>query len=165
MSNNIKKYGNKRAAEKIEKIKQLSSLKNDSDLITTRCKFNFHYFDNSNAGQDFKDWDKKQLVNLFEKLKTFSASSLKDWKGEVNLIIYGKFPISAKTDFEEPEHIPIEAQWGRFRLGSKIRLIGFTIPSDYRDREHHKTNLRWDINTFYVVFLDRDHKFWKTERD
>ncbi len=163
MSNNIQKYNNERKTEKLAKIRLTNSLELDTDLITTRCKFNFYYFDNNNAGQDFIQWDKKQLVNLLKKLTTFSASSLKDWKKEGTLIIYGQFPISAKTDFKEPDNIPIEAQWGRFRLGSKIRLVGFTIPSRFDDLEHHKTKQRWDTNTFYVVFLDAEHKFFKIE--
>ncbi|HHD80001.1 MAG TPA: hypothetical protein ENK99_00080, partial [Campylobacterales bacterium] len=28
----------------------------------------------------------------------------------------------------------------------------------------HKSGFRFDINTFYVVFLDEHHKFYKTTR-
>ncbi|WP_419774118.1 hypothetical protein [Halarcobacter sp.] len=53
---------------------------------------------------------------------------------------------------------------GRFKLGSKIRLASFIITKkDFYDRENSKTKVRWETNTFYVVFLDEDHKFWKTE--
>ncbi len=60
--------------------------------------------------------------------------------------------------------IPIEAKWGRFRLKSKVRLVGFVIPEEFHDKIHEKTGLRFDKNTFYVVFLDKEHKFYKVEK-
>ena len=78
-------------------------------------------------------------------------------------MIYDNFPIPAKTDFKEPRNVPLEARWARFRLGGKIRLVGFIIPETYHDREHETTKMRWDINTFYIVFLDENHRFWHDE--
>ena len=161
-----KDYSNSKGIAKLQEIVKTASLNNETDLITIRSKFNFHYFDKDNAGQDFNDWDKKELIKLLSSLKQYSCDSLSYWKKEKNLIIYNNFPVNAKTDFKEPNYIPLEAQWGRFRLGSKIRLVGFVIPKkEYHDVEHPKTKVRWDTNTFYIVFLDKEHKFWKTETD
>ena len=167
----MSKYGNSRANQKTEEIKSSVDLNSDSDILTSRCKFNFHYFDNSNAGQDFQDWTKEELSDLLNKLKFYSENSLEYWKkkptgGSGNVLqIYGKFPIPAKTDFKEPKYVPYQAEWGRFRLKAKVRLVGFIVPHTFHKDEHKKTKMRWDKNTFYIVFLDKEHKFWKTEND
>ena len=138
-------YSNSRAKNKKEEIKLTVDFESLNDILTERCKFNFYYFDNNNAGQDFKDWTKEELVDLLNKLKCYCENSLEYWKkqttsGSGNVLeIYGNFPIPAKTDFKEPKYIPMRAQWGRFRLKEKIRLVGFVIPHDLHDRKHDKT--------------------------
>jgi predicted component of type VI protein secretion system len=76
---------------------------------------------------------------------------------------YGAFP--AKSSFTHPKYIPHQADWARFRLGSKVRLIGFTVPAELHKTPHRKSGELFDKNTFYVVFLDRDHIFYLTEED
>lgn len=161
----MNKYGiNSKKAKNLPIIKEGASLELPTDILTKRCKFNFHYFNKNCAGQDFKDWNRDKLIMLLEKLTFFSENSLVYWENQKpTLVIYDHFPIPTKTDFTEPRNVPLEARWGRFRLGGKIRLIGFIIPESYHDREHEKTKIRWDINTFYVVFLDEKHRFWHDE--
>ena len=49
-----------------------TSLDNDTDKLTLKCKFNFAYFNaNQEAGQDFSDWDINELVKLLNKLKNY----------------------------------------------------------------------------------------------
>ncbi len=144
-----------------------ASIELDTDRLTIKCKFNFSYFCNSQeAGQDFKEWEHHELVKLFEKLKNYSEKSLHDWKSEFNgkypvFVIYDNFP--TKTDFEMPKNIPHQVKWARFHLENKVRLIGFVIPDSYHDTSHQKTRERFDKNTFYIVFLDKEHKFYITE--
>jgi len=57
-----------------------------------------------------------------------------------------------------------EAIWSRFHLENKVRLIGFAIPNEYKDTIHQKINKRFNTNTFYVVFLDKEHRFYKVEK-
>ena len=161
----MSKYStNSKKAKNLPLIQESASLDLPTDILTKRCKFNFHYFNKNCAGQDFKDWHPDKLIMLLEKLKIFSENSLDYWENQKpTLVIYDHFPIPAKTDFKDPRNVPHEARWGRFRLGGKIRLIGFIIPESHHDREHEKTKMRWDINTFYVVFLDENHRFWHDE--
>ena len=161
----MSKYSKNSKKEKnLPLILESASLNLPTDILTKRCKFNFHYFNKNCAGQDFKDWHPDKLIMLLEKLKIFSENSLDYWENQKpTFVIYDHFPILAKTDFKNPTNVPLEARWGRFRLGGKIRLIGFVIPESYHDREHEKTRMRWDINTFYVVFLDENHRFWHDE--
>lgn len=74
------------------------------------------------------------------------------------LAIYGDFP--KKSDFKHPKHVPHQVKWARFRLESADRLVGFIVPYSYDGKTHSTTNFKFDYNTFYVVFLDENHRFW-----
>lgn len=159
----MSKFRNKRKDKFLNALSELPSLDDLNNDLTTRCKFNFSYFDHSqNAGQKFSDWTDKQLHDLLGKIKDYTAKPLDYWRHEKVLVIYGRFP--PKSEFVHPKHIPHQAQWGRFRLGSKLRLPGFTVPSEFHKTLHNKTGEFFDKNTFYVVFFDRDHKFYLTEK-
>jgi len=161
------KYNNSRAKKKVKLISSHITIFDAKDRLSLRCKFNFHYFNIQEAGQDFKDWTQPQLVELLTKLKEFSENSLKNWNamklgnsvGHI-LEVYTYFPPKDKTDFIEPRNIPIEAEWCRFRLDSDTRVIGFIIPEKHHDTFHKKSGFRFDKNTFYIVFLDAEHKFY-----
>lgn len=145
-----------------------ASIESENDLITERCKFNLSYFCVQEAGQDFDGWNKEQLVELLQKFKNYTKSSLNYWKNQTTngggnvFEVYGRFP--SNTDFIHPKHVPIEAEWARFRLEGRVRLIGFVVPDCYHGKSHSKTKLIFDCNTFYVVFLDADHRFYKLNR-
>ena len=76
-----------------------ASLDLDGDLLTVKCKFNFHYIDFSQkAGQKFEDLGLSQLAKLLDKLRLFSNEPLKYWQrqragsGNNNVLeIYGNF--------------------------------------------------------------------------
>lgn len=165
----MSKFGNSKRNIFINSFKDRISLNDDNNNLTVRSKFNLSYFDSGQqAGQDFKDWTDKQLHELLKKIKEYTSESLDYWrnqrvgKGGLKVLeTYGAFP--KKSDFSEPKHVPHQAQWGRFRLGSKVRLIGFTVPTDFHSVPHPKTGELFDKNTFYIVFLDKDHRFYITE--
>jgi hypothetical protein len=166
----MSKYRNRRKQKFLSALSELPSLEDLNNDLTKRCKFNFSYFDPSQeAGQKFKEWTHKQLYDLLGKIKEYTTKPLDYWKQErvgsgglKILEIYGGFP--PKSKFIHPKYVPHQAQWGRFRLGSKIRLVGFTIPTDLHNTPHKKTGEFFDKNTFYVVFFDRDHMFYLTEK-
>lgn len=142
-----------------------ASLESPDCTLTKRCKFNFAYFDKQPASQSFSEWSAQELVGLFEKLQAFSKEPLEYWmnqsmgkSGRV-LSIYGPFP--AKSDLVHPKHVPHQAKWGRFRLDWSGRLCGFVVPKELSGTAHTITGVKFDTNTFYVVFLDRDHCFYK----
>ncbi len=138
----------------------------DTDIdIGDRGKFNFSYFNNSQRyAQDLATWDETNLRELFVKLKEFSRESLLHWTHTKNggrrthvLEVYGAFPKS--SDFTHPSDIPSDADWARFRLAGKKRLIGFLIPRDICDSTNN-----FDNNTFYVVFMDPAHRFYTSKK-
>ncbi|MDD4302216.1 MAG: hypothetical protein RBQ89_03455 [Sphaerochaeta sp.] len=141
------------------------SLEDVQSDITCRCKFNFSYFDtNQEYGADLATWDEKNLQQFYSKLKSYSAHPLSYWQQQNVgshrnhvLEIYGGFP--KRSGFVHPSHVPSDVDWARFRLDGKIRLVGFTIPKSYC-----KEQTGFDYNTFYIVFLDPEHKFYLSAR-
>ena len=141
------------------------SLDSSDNEITSRCKFNFSYFHPVKPAQDFQDWTKEQLEDLLNKIKEYSKHPLSYWRNQSSgrlFTVYEEYP--KNTDFPRPRHVPLEAQWARFRLESKIRLVGFIIPGNLNTKIHPVTKCNFDCNTFYVVFLDANHQFYKTEK-
>jgi hypothetical protein len=149
----------------------------DSCDIAARCRFNFSYFEgNQTSGQNFSDWQNNtgacSLGSLLEKIKSYTKEPLSYWrnervgsKGLRVLAHYEAFP--KKSDFKHPPHVPHDVIWSRFRLGNMVRLIGFVIPESMADNEYtdNKNNkYPYDSNTFYVVFLDQDHRFFHSEQ-
>ena len=156
-------YRNKKKKSFIDKI-PTNSLDDTNQNIGNRSKFNFSYFDNCQAaGQDFNNWTKEQLLKLLGKLKEYSREPLDHWttikigsgRHRYNVLEeYGSFPRT--SDFIHPKHVPHQASWARFRIDQSVRLIGFRIPEEYKGK--------FDRNTFYIVFLDKDHRFYKTNK-
>jgi len=157
------RFGNSKAAAHVARIPE-SGLESGGDPLTTRCKFNFAYFcKDDNAGQAFSELSQAELCDLLEKLHGFSKESLMHWRKQKHgkgstLSVYGAFP--KKTRFRLPKHVPHDVEWGRFRIDGAGRLVGFVVPGALHEKRHETTGLAFDGNTFYVVFLDRDHEFW-----
>lgn len=160
--------------KKEEFLKKLpsTSLEGETNDLTSRSKFNFSYFDEGQAaGQKFHEWSHEQLTKLLNKLKEYSRDSLDHWQRQYIgsgkhrsqvLAVYDQFP--RVSDFEHPKHVPYEAMWARFRIEWDVRLIGFIVPTSLHKKSHPKTGQLFDANTFYLVFLDANHKFYKTEK-
>lgn len=169
----MKKFKNPKKDSFLSKI-ITSSIDNKEDILTKRCKFNFHYMDfTQSAGQKFEEWNHDQLVKFLDKLKNYSEQSLNHWmhvkqrtsshkRNHHVLEVYGDFP--RNSEFIHPKHVPHQARWARFRLESEMRLIGFIIPDEFHYTRHPGTDLLFDCNTFYVVFLDKKHKFYITKK-
>lgn len=143
-----------------------ASIDLESDSLALRCKFNFSYFETQAAGQNFTDLDQAKLGALLGKLQEYSKESLDYWRNQrvgksgTVFATYGKFP--ARSDFTLPKHVPHQAEWGRFRLDWASRLCGFTIPKSYDGKIHKSCGRSFCSNTFYIVFIDEDHRFYKS---
>lgn len=160
-----KKWQSERKDNFLRSIKT-ASIEEPDDELSKKCKFNFSYFSHGkDFGQDFPDWGSEKINSLLRKLVEFSKKSLTEWQAEKAgsghvLEIYGSFP--KKSNFKNPQFIPHQVLWGRFRVDKTTRIAGFTIPKEYDGREHSTTKHKFCSNTFYVVFLDANHDFYLT---
>lgn len=130
-------------------------------------KFNFKFFDSTQEyGSAVDDLSEDEAKNLFKKIISFSGKSLNEWAmenaGGNGLKVYGRYGDFPKpSGFVHPVHVPHDAVWGRFRLGNKYRLVGFVVPDSLNGTS--KENFFFERNTFYIVFIDKSHKFYLTE--
>jgi hypothetical protein len=102
------------------------------------------HFDPS-QGQSFEEWEKAELL----------AKLLNRWHGhsskpmiqcfDKKFKIYDAFPENSK--FKHPKHVTRDAQWASMHIQSKECIAGHVIG-----------------NVFYLVFLDRHHEFWPTDK-
>lgn len=136
--------------------------------IENYAKFNFHFFDKTEIlSKSFDEIDASLLRIIVNKLKDYSGKSLHTWKTigcgarrRGTLAIYGQFP--SHSEFNCPAHVPNDVLWGRFRINSTVRLIGFVIPDDMNGKSYDTKGRKMYLctNTFYIVFIDLDHKFY-----
>jgi hypothetical protein len=112
-------------------------------------KVSFQYLDTTQAyGCGWKDWQANGLLSkAMETLEGFCKSPLLSQIGSDKFKKYGNFPDPDKTKFDYPYHVPRDACWARIHINGPAVLAGHI----HRD-------------TFYVVFLDRTHKFSLTKR-
>jgi hypothetical protein len=109
--------------------------------------FSFKDFD-SNQGQTFSDWEKEGLLSvMLEKLKNLSELNMLEAVHQRMIKIYEEFPVV--TDFTHPKHIADDVSWAVITSlgGQKGRIAGHVID-----------------NVFYIVFLDKEHRFWVTKK-
>lgn len=113
-------------------------------------KLSFQYLDTAQKfASSFKDWQKAGLLShAMETLYGYCCSPLMTQVDGDKFAIYGSFPPKEKTMFEYPKHVPEDANWARIHINGPSVIVG------------HIVN-----DTFYVVFLDKTHKFWLTKRE
>jgi hypothetical protein len=143
-------------AGQINKKKKNSSISNllaqkQTQILQENKNMNFSFEDfcsNQKYSSSFIDWQKCGLLS--KAMETFNGYSKSpptyDTVGKFTY--YGDFPQKTETLFEYPTHITPDAQWVRIHVTGPAVIVG------------HIVN-----NTFYVVFLDKTHKFWLTKKD
>jgi hypothetical protein len=98
------------------------------------------HFDGS-QGQTFADWEGDQLLSkLLDRWLAHSSKPMLQCFDK-KFHRYREFPRA--SGFHHPKHVPPDAVWASMHIQSKECVGGHIIG-----------------NVFYVVFLDRDHKFW-----
>ena len=162
----MSRYGNSKKSRFLTNLPELLLESKDCD-IRRRSKFNFSYFDESQEpGGKLTEMSKEDLRKLFQKMKEFTRETLKEWKtrrigsGRNKVLeVYGNFPNN--SDFFHPKHVPADVHWARFRLDQMTRLVGFVIPEGMCSSISRDNDYLFDSNSFYVVFLDLNHRFYK----
>lgn len=99
-------------------------------------------------GQTYEEWSHEGFLSyLFEKLEHISQKSMAEAIQEGYIKVYDKFP--PISDFKHPNHIATDVKWAVIMniKGQKVRVAGHIID-----------------NVFYIVFLDKDHVFYKIKK-
>ena len=135
----------KKPNQRIKKNKPID----DSEMRISNFKISFQFFDDSQKyASSFRDWQScGWLSKAIETLQGYCHSSLRSQIDGDKFIVYGSFPPKEKTMFDYPKFVPEDAEWARIHVLNKAVVIGHVVG-----------------NTFYVVFLDKSHKFWISEK-
>jgi hypothetical protein len=112
--------------------------------------FSFKDFDIKQVppGQNYDNWQEdKLLAYMLQKFGHICTLNIVEAQQQKVLKLYGDFP--TKTDFKAPQHITDDVNWAVIMdiKGQKGRVAGHIID-----------------NIFYVVFLDKEHRFYITEK-
>lgn len=152
-------YTNSSRTKFLQSFEGRASLDSPGSDLPDRCKFNFSYYVEQEHSQSYENWHADNLLTtLLEKITEFSKKPLSYWKQQGTFNIYTAFPHNSLLT--QPKSVPHQAIWAAFRLQKSVRLIGFIIPAEYDGKPHQNAKGRFDCNVFYVVFLDKDHKFY-----
>lgn len=128
---------------KQKKSNQLQNVSQKSVKDKHLC-FSFKFFDES-QGQNFQNWhDENLLVELLEKLKSYSSLSIIEAQNN-RFTIYGKFP--TQTTFKEPANLKENVSWASMHIKGKECVIGHVVGE-----------------VFYIVFFDKNHEFYITKK-
>lgn len=121
---------------------------NDNEL-TTNFKISFQYLDTTQKfGSSFKDWQKAGLLSaMLDTLAGFCHRPLMEQANGTKFAIYGDFPDKGHTMFEYPKNVPEDANWARIHINGLSVVVGHIVG-----------------DTFYIVFLDKTHKFLLTKK-
>lgn len=107
-------------------------------------RVSFEFLDKG-QGQTFKEWEEAGLLaKMNETLFEYCKESIRAKMG-TKFKEYGEFP--SKTNFKHPKHVEPDVNWCSLHVTGKAVLVGFISG-----------------NTFFVVFLDKDHEFWICEK-
>lgn len=126
--------------------REQKKVKEDLPKIT----FSFKDFDINQVppGQSYSNWQEdKLLAYMLDKFAHVCSLNIVEAQQQRVLKIYGNFP--DKSNFTQPKHIINDVRWAVIMdiKGQKARVAGHIID-----------------NIFYVVFLDKEHKFYITEK-
>lgn len=129
--------------------KILQDKKTKTNTHFENFKVSFQYVDSSQKyASSFRDWQKDGLLSkMLELLQGYCCRPLLEQIDGDKFSTYQGFPPSDKTLFEFPNHVPEDANWARIHINGPAVIIGHIVS-----------------NTFYVIFLDKTHKFWLTRR-
>ncbi|TAD97726.1 MAG: hypothetical protein EAZ97_12035 [Bacteroidetes bacterium] len=127
----------------------LKNKKTKENTNFEKFKVSFEYVDSSQKyASSFKDWQKDGLLSkMLELLQGYCSRPLLDQIDGEKFSKYQGFPPKEKTWFSYPPHVPEDADWARIHINGPAVIVGHIVK-----------------DTFYVVFLDKTHKFWLTKR-
>lgn len=108
---------------------------------TATLAFSFKHFDR-NQGQKFEEWEGEKLLSqMLNRFWEYCQRQTVDECFNKRFKPYKSIP--PNSEFKHPAHVPPDATWYSMHIDALPCVIGHRIR-----------------NVFYVVFLDRFHKFY-----
>lgn len=99
-----------------------------------------------NQGQDFQEWEEEELLALaVSRLREVCQLTVKEAVAQRIIKPYTSFPSNSK--FKHPIHILPDVKWCSMHVQGKECVIGY-----------------FEDNIFQLVFLDKNHEFWITDK-
>ncbi len=109
--------------------------------------FSLRQFDR-NQGQGFEEWEKEGLLAaMIEKLSGISQLTVGQVISQQIIKPYTKVDFPPNSAFIHPKHVPEGINWASMHIQGKECVIGY-----------------FEENIFYIVFLDKNHEFWLTQK-
>ncbi len=110
----------------------------------------FKYFKDTDIdpAQSINTWKSEdRILDMLLSLKDISSNNATIVQ-TTRLTLYGEYPSKDKNEFPMPADLPSDIKWGTIQNigGQKARIAGFL-----KD------------NIFYLVYLDKNHRFWITK--
>ena len=108
-----------------------------------------YYNDDQPSEHTLLTWQNEGLLaDALDVLKGYCQRPLREQIDGDKFALYEGFPSKDKTDFTFPQNVPDDAHWARIHVKGKPVIIGHVVG-----------------NTFFIVFFDKDHRFWLTRRE
>lgn len=136
----------KKSFSRKENSREENKTTQEKELMTFSLKFLDESQPKHNP-QNIQSWAEGGLLpSLVNRLKDISNLTRDEATNQQQLKTV-KFPPDDKTKFVCPKNVNINVCWAELEnLGGKPRAIGYI-----------------QENTFYIVFLDKDHEFWESK--
>ncbi|GHT39644.1 hypothetical protein FACS189437_03590 [Bacteroidia bacterium] len=148
----MNKFKNKFSSINDQSLERLRNTRNERKVKEDLPKiiFSFKDFDIRQIppGQQYTQWQEEMLLAyMLEKFGMLCNLNIVEAQNQGLLKIYGTFP--PESDFKHPQYIIENVIWAVIMniKGQKGRVAGHIIN-----------------NVFYVVFLDKDHRFYIAEK-
>jgi hypothetical protein len=134
--------------------KNTASYKRESKEIEIRTgkrehliTLSFRDFDR-NQGQSFKEWEEEKLLALaINKLQEVCQFPVSQAISQQIIKPYTKDKFPPESGFIHPKHVHPNVIWCSMHIQGKQCVIGHL-----------------EDNIFHIVFLDKEHEFWKTKK-
>ena len=140
--NRKRRFDRKKAVDRKPKNLEDRSLKRERKIV-----LGFRDFD-KNQGQNFEEWEKEQLLALAcNKLAGLCQFTVAQALQNKMFKIYMKVDFPPKSAFVYPKHIDEGVKWVSMHIQGKECVIGY-----------------FEDNVFQIVFLDKNHEFWITQK-
>lgn len=109
--------------------------------------FSFRDFDR-NQVQDFENWEEEKiLAKAVNKLRDISQLTRIQATTQQIIKQYSNVEFPPNSAFEHPKHVLPDVVWCSLHIQGKECVIG-----------------HFEDNIFHIVFLDKNHEFWITEK-